>query len=107
MRLSSLYTNVYTVGSLIVQVLLTETIKASKQFQGEAKYFVRPKPIALSRNSSVKTNAKNVVEYFQGFLEIWPFVQVNVFKNLRVLIRPFGKHFPVTVLFTVKEIAFK
>ena len=58
MRLSSLYTNVYTVRSLIVQVLLTETIKASKQFQGEAKYFVRPKPMALSRNSSVKTHAK-------------------------------------------------
>ena len=58
MRLSSLYTNVYTVGSLIVHVLLTETIKASKQFQGEAKYFVRPKPMALSRNSSVKTHAK-------------------------------------------------
>ena len=58
MRLSSLYTNVYTVGSLIVHVVLTETIKASKQFQGEAKYLVRPKPMALSRNSRVKTHAK-------------------------------------------------
>ena len=48
----------YIVASLIVQVLLTETIKASKQFQGEAKYFVRPKAMALSRNSSVKTHAK-------------------------------------------------
>ena len=59
MRLSSLYTNVCTVRSeLNNHILLTETIKASRQFQGEAKYLVRPKAMALSRNSSVKTHAK-------------------------------------------------
>ena len=59
MRLSSLYTNVCTVRSeLKNHILLTETIKASRQFQGEAKYLVRPKAMALSRNSSVKTHAK-------------------------------------------------